>query len=165
MTNLPFLTQIFLQMVENNDLSFFPPSILTNLGLLWKLPVNGQKCGMWGLVGLAWPTWVVVDRKKPGPNHAVAGEGWGSTMDRSRCGLGQLDSGPSPALHWEPPQRSHIVSLSLSFLLKSSGDNSNLCLPELWQRENIKLSNTILCNWWRFAFDAPDDWPLCLSLL
>lgn len=142
-------------------------SILTNLGPLWELPVNGQKVGWDGWSVLASSVWVVVDGGggwggvKPEPNWAVTGE----PTDSQAVGLGDLDSTLSlPFIGWTTSEKSLSIS-EPPFPHHSKWDDSNPCLPGLCWRASMKLRSAILWSWPRSAFEAPDCWPVCLWLL
>lgn len=136
-------------------------SILTNLGPLWELPVNGRKVGWEGWSALAGSIWVVVEGDKPEPNQAVTGE----PTDGQAVGLGDLDSTLSPPfIGWTTLEK--LLSISEpQFPHHSKWDDSNPCLPGLCWRASMKLRSTILWSWPRFTFEAPDCWPVCLWLL
>lgn len=148
MTNLPFLTQIFLQMVENNDLS---SSFLCFDKSGPAAGASSEWAEMW-VIKADWPCLTPSEwlgRNKSQPNHAVSGEGWGRTMDRVKVCAGNTWTLVPRGWGWDPlsvglTQRSHIVSLSLSFLAISSGDDSNPCHSGQQWRENMKLTNAIL---------------------
>lgn len=70
-------------------------------------------------------------------------------MDRVKVCAGNTWTLVPQGWGWDPlsvgsPQRSRIVSLSLSFLAISSGDDSNPCHSGQQWRENMKLTNAIL---------------------
>lgn len=124
-----------------------------------------RNVGHQGWLALPDSIWVTVGRNKSQPNHAVSGEGWGRTMDRVKVCAGNTWTLVLRGWGWDPlsvgsPQRSHIVSLSLSFLAVSSGDDSNPYHSGQQWRENMKLTNSILCDWWKFAFEASHLWSL-----
>lgn len=130
MTNLPFLTQIFLQMVGNNDLSvsflyfdkYGPTGGTTSAWTeVWYVRA-GQPC----LTSPEW-LWTGVNQRQTMQWLERGGSG---PWTESRCGLQR------PGLQSQPcqpsvvlSQRSHSVPLSLNFLIMSNEADSNPCLP------------------------------------
>lgn len=130
MTNLPFLTHIFLQMVGNNDLSvsflYFDKSgpaggASSDWTEVWDVRA-GQPC-------LTSPEWLQVGINQ-GQIMQWLERGRSEPWTESRCRPRRpgLQSQPCQS-SVVPLQRSHSVPLSLNFLIMSNGDDSNPCLP------------------------------------